>query len=202
MMNKKNKKIHIGCFDQIHDGWINTDITPHIFITHIPFLPYVLYRLGKISEERFRQHKKGIFKKVKYLNVKKRFPIKDGACECVYASHLFEHLYYDDARHCVSEIHRILEKEGIIRIAVPDLDTIIKNYDPMKSDEFCSALFESDQSRVKNQHHWMYNEASLKKLLHVAGFKTVDRCLYRKGKCPDVEKIDNRPDSLFVEAIK
>jgi hypothetical protein len=48
----------------------------------------------------------------------------------------------------------------------------------------------------------MYNETSMGKLLEDVGFRKVYRCKYREGKSPDVEKIDNRPESLFMEAVK
>jgi hypothetical protein len=48
----------------------------------------------------------------------------------------------------------------------------------------------------------MYNETSMRKLLQDVGFREVHRCMYRQGKSPDVDKIDNRPESLFMEAVK
>jgi hypothetical protein len=46
----------------------------------------------------------------------------------------------------------------------------------------------------------MYNFESLKQLLQEAGFNRVLRRDYREGECPDVKHLDNRPESLFVEA--
>jgi predicted SAM-dependent methyltransferase len=91
---------------------------------------------------------------------------------------------------------------GILRLSVPDLDRCVAAYDSANPDEFCSAVFEAKHVREKNQHHWMYNETSMGKLLEDVGFRKVYRCKYREGKSPDVEKIDNRPESLFMEAVK
>jgi predicted SAM-dependent methyltransferase len=91
---------------------------------------------------------------------------------------------------------------GVIRIAVPDLDALIRSYESKKALEWAIELFEADQLTIKNMHHFMYNFESLQKLLHEAGFVIVDRREYRQGRCPEVESMDSRMDSLFVEAIK
>jgi hypothetical protein len=48
----------------------------------------------------------------------------------------------------------------------------------------------------------MYNEMSMRRLLTEVGFREVYRCQYREGRSPDVSRIDNRPGSLFMEAVK
>jgi hypothetical protein len=40
------RKLHLGCFDQVLPGWVNTDITPHIFIARLPGLAVALRRAG------------------------------------------------------------------------------------------------------------------------------------------------------------
>ena len=32
-------KLHVGAFDVAHDGWLNTDVTPHMAIARVPGLP-------------------------------------------------------------------------------------------------------------------------------------------------------------------
>jgi hypothetical protein len=40
-------------------------------------------------------------------------------------------------------------------------------------------------------------------LLREAGFSEVQRCRYREGRCPDLDRLDNRPEeTLFMEAVK
>jgi SAM-dependent methyltransferase len=197
------KGLHIGCFDQPAEGWYNTDITPHIWIAKVPGAAAVLRRLGKLPEDRYQQHKSGVFRQVRYLDVAKRFPFADGMFENAFCSHLLEHLYPDEARRCVGEVARVLKKGGIFRVVVPDLEKLLALYDPERADEFCETFFESSQKSDKNQHHWHYNAASMIRLLEGAGFAKAYRCEYREGRCPDLDKLDNRPAiSLFVEAQK
>jgi len=94
------------------------------------------------------------------------------------------------------------KNEGVVRIAVPDLDRIVANYDPLQPEEFLEKMFEASQKRAKNQHHWHYNEIALARLLTDAGFRKVWRCGFKQGQCPDVALIDNRPESLFMEGLR
>jgi hypothetical protein len=48
----------------------------------------------------------------------------------------------------------------------------------------------------------MYNASSLGERLRRAGFREVRRCEYRQGRCPDVERIETRQWSLFMEGMK
>ena len=201
-MNNNFKKLHLGAFDQVNPGWINTDITPHVFVSKIPGLAFLLFKAGLISQQRYEQHKNGVFQNINYLNVTKQFPYTDNAFDYVFSSHLFEHLYPTDAIFCLKEVYRVLKVGGVLRISVPDLDKIIASYDPTRTDEFLEAIFESKRKRDKNKHHWHFNERSLSTILKVISFREVYRCEFKQGRCADVALIDNRPDSLFIEAVK
>jgi predicted SAM-dependent methyltransferase len=55
-------------------------------------------------------------------------PVADGEVDVVYHSHVLEHFSKDDGFRFVEECYRVLNTNGIIRIAVPDLETIAKEY--------------------------------------------------------------------------
>jgi predicted SAM-dependent methyltransferase len=134
--------------------------------------------------------------------VAKRFPYPDNCFGAVFSSHLLEHLSPRDARRCLSEILRTLQPGGVCRTVVPDLNIFVNGYDPKEPDVFLKKLFEPSE-REKNSHHWLYNADSLVALLVQVGFQRAYRCEYRKGQCPDLDALDNRPElSLYVEAIK
>lgn len=197
-----NLKLHLGCFDQPAPGWINTDITPHIFASRIPGLPFFLYKAGWLTHERYQQHRTKVFRNIWYLDATTKFPFGNATFSHVFCSHFLEHLYPEGAEFCIKEVFRVLKPGGIFRIAVPDLDRIVATYDPQRADEFCEGIFEAKQKRDKNQHHWHYNEISLQRILRNLGFREVYRCQFREGRCADVHIVDNRPDSLFIEAAK
>jgi cephalosporin hydroxylase/SAM-dependent methyltransferase len=55
-------------------------------------------------------------------------PLDDGTCSAVYHSHVLEHLPRATARMFLQECFRVLAPGGILRIAVPDLETIARLY--------------------------------------------------------------------------
>ena len=75
--------------------------------------------------------------------------------------------------------------------------------DPGAPEPLLDLIYNAAQKRDKNRHHWMYTEQSLVRRPLGAGFSTAKRCQYRQGRCPDLDRLDNRPeDSLFVEGVK
>ncbi len=195
-------KLQLGAFDQGLEGWVNTDITPHLFVAKIPGLAYVLRGIGLLPEHRYRQHSAGTFARLRYLNVASKFPFADGTFACVYSSHMLEHLRPGHAKRCLSEIHRVLKPGGVLRIAVPDLDQVLKKYVPEAPEAFLEELFESNQRSAKNMHHWHYNEFSLRRSLEAAGFRNISKETFRQGRCPDLDRIECREESLFMEAVR
>jgi hypothetical protein len=78
----------------------------------------------------------------------------------------------------------------------------VATYDSNHPEDFLESIFEAKQKGDKNRHHWHYNATSLIKLLSETGFSEIYRCEFKSGRCEDVDYLDNRPDSLFMEAIK
>jgi len=202
--SKAGIKLHLGAFDCAVDGWVNTDVTPHIFISRIPGAPSLLYALGKIDAGKYRMHREGRFRALKYVDLTRPLPFADGSVQAVFSSHVFEHLFRDEIQSLVCEIRRVLEPSGVCRVVVPDLDKLVATYNRESPEAFLSAVFEADtRAAVKNGHHWGYTGASLKRLFEACGFTTADVLAFRVGRCPDIAVLDNRPDeSLFFEAVK
>jgi predicted SAM-dependent methyltransferase len=55
-------------------------------------------------------------------------PFPDGSCTAVYASHVLEHFARADAPRFLRECRRVLMSGGVLRIVVPDLETIARLY--------------------------------------------------------------------------
>ena len=196
-------KLHLGCFSAPVDGWYNTDITPHIFVSRIPFAARFLSILGRMSAERLEQHEKGVFRQVNYLNVAKAFPFETGSVEAVFSSHVIEHLHPAVAGHLMRESLRVLRPGGVLRVVAPSLEWAMSKYSEKDPAEFLGIVFEHTQSSIKNRHQWMYTADSLAELLRTTGFAEVAPRKFREGRLPDLEKIDNRPEnSIYVEGIK
>lgn len=161
------RKLHLGCFDRPVDGWVNTDITPHLFVAKVPFLAAVMHKLGRMNDIRYRQHKQGIFKKLRYLNATKPLPFSSESFDCVYSSHMLEHLPRNIVPRLLNEIYRVLKPGGVVRTVVPDLDYFINHYDALDSDTFVNGVFENNHSTPR---------------IVITGCTTAIRC---RGCCPN-----------------
>lgn len=58
----------------------------------------------------------------------KGIPYPDRSFDVVYSSHVLEHFSKTNAKSFLDECYRVLRPEGVIRIAVPDLEQIAKTY--------------------------------------------------------------------------
>lgn len=65
---------------------------------------------------------------VRQYNLLQGIPIEDNEVAVVYHSHILEHFSKKDGFHFMEECFRVLNRNGIIRIAVPDLEIIAKEY--------------------------------------------------------------------------
>jgi len=65
---------------------------------------------------------------VKAYDLRKGIPLENESADFVYSSHMLEHLGKREAENFIRECFRVLKKGGIIRIAVPDLETIAREY--------------------------------------------------------------------------
>lgn len=196
-------KLHLGCFNQPLDGWHNTDISRHVLLSRIPGGVWLWNALGRMSPQRLEEHQKGIFRKVHYLNVAKRFPFAEGSVVAVFSSHLIEHLPEPVARHMLAESLRVLQPGGVCRVVAPSLKWALELYDEQRPEAMLKAIFEQDQVNPNDRHQWMYTGPSLVRLMQGAGFVEVRECAYRDGRLPDLERIDNRPEnSIYVEGVK
>jgi SAM-dependent methyltransferase len=203
-MTGVHRRLQLGAFDHIQDGWLNTDVTPHLFVARVPGLAWLLHRVGVIGPERYAAFRSGAFRRLSYLDVTRPFRFDDDTFEAVYASHLLEHLDPGVAERCLEEVRRVLRPGGVLRLAVPDLDEVVAQYDPGNPDGFLAGLYDAHSGRRSRNslHRWMYNAFSLDELMRRVGFREVERCEYRQGRCPDVEQIETRRWSLFMEGIK
>ncbi|MDP2143559.1 MAG: methyltransferase domain-containing protein [Gallionella sp.] len=196
-------KLHFGAFHNGIDGWVNTDITPHMWISKIPLLPFLLFKFGLISQDRYDQHAQGVFRKLSYVDLCKPLPYASDTVDAIFSSHVLEHLFIDEVERLISECRRVLKPGGVCRVVVPDLEKIVALYDPNDPRKFITDIYEvATRSAVKNSHHCAFTGAFLTSLFTQAGFSKCSVLSYKVGSCPEIELLDNRPESLFFEAIK
>jgi predicted SAM-dependent methyltransferase len=214
-------KVNLGSGADCLDDWINIDHSFNARLAKHPRLRHLLFRIG-ILPKRF--YEISWPKDIMIHDLRKKLPLNDNSVDFIYSSHFIEHLNKDEAEKLSRECLRVLKKGGIIRLSVPDLELIARDYleelsdskterteGHLPSEKFLEAL---DFKREKmplylimlspGQHHrWMYDRISLTRLLRQCGFANIERKSYREGRVPDIDSLDNRPEhSLYLEATK
>ncbi|MDO9083299.1 MAG: methyltransferase domain-containing protein, partial [Humidesulfovibrio sp.] len=166
-------KLHIGAFDQAIDGWMNIDVTPHIFVARVPFLPQIMNKIGILSQKRFDQHNSGVFKKLKYMDISNGIHLPNKSCIAVFSCHVMEHLFRDEIYNLINETHRVLVEGGICRVVVPDMSKIVDSYAEANPEPFLEAVFEkTHRENQKNYHHWGFTGAYMCRLFSERGFSS------------------------------
>jgi len=67
-------------------------------------------------------------KDVKAVNILGGLPFHRDYFDAIYSSHFFEHLTREQLKFVLSEIYKTLKREGILRIVVPDLENLCREY--------------------------------------------------------------------------
>ncbi|CAH0166662.1 putative S-adenosylmethionine-dependent methyltransferase MSMEG_2350/MSMEI_2290 [Pedobacter sp. Bi27] len=87
-------------------------------------------------------------------NLLKGIPMPDESFEVVYHSHVLEHFTRPDGFKFLAECYRVLAPNGIIRIAVPDLEQIARNYLKFLD----SGLQDEQNEQTRANYEWMLLE--------------------------------------------
>lgn len=65
---------------------------------------------------------------VQSYDIRKGLPFPNASFDACYSSHVLEHLTLEEANKLLAEKRRVLKPQGIIRVVVPDLEQIARNY--------------------------------------------------------------------------
>lgn len=74
--------------------------------------------------------------------------LPDKSCSVVFCSHMFEHIPHYRLPLVLSEINRILEPNGLLRILTPDLERICRAYVEKDKEFFLKAKSEDESLRI------------------------------------------------------
>ena len=100
---------------------------------------------------------------------------KNNSADEIYACHILEHFTRADMK-----AYRILKTGGILRIAVPDFESIVAEYLSSKNLELVMGLLYGGQNYEYNFHYQTYDFQRLTDLLRRAGFSEVERYDWRE----------------------
>jgi predicted SAM-dependent methyltransferase len=150
---------------------------------------------------------------VQRYDVRKGLRFSNGSVRYIYSSHTFEHFTYDASLAIARDCRRALAPGGILRIVVPDLGLIVREYladeKPLAAKTFLSrlSLNHSLQDIVHpgSNHSQMFDARALVHMLREAGFEHVEVSSYRQSTIPEIDQLElevRRSESLYVEARK
>lgn len=103
----------------------------------------------------------------------------DEMCSEIYASHVFEHIKQNQALDCLKGIYRILKKEGLLYISVPDMDILCKTFQrqdlTVEQRWHVMRMMYGGQVDDHDIHYVGWNESFLTSFLYGAGFQKISR---------------------------
>ena len=73
--------------------------------------------------------------RIAYLDATRPFPLPDASMDIAFSEHMIEHVSHPAGLHMLRECARVLRPGGIVRVATPDLESIIGLYREELSDE-------------------------------------------------------------------
>lgn len=140
-------------------------------------------------------------------------PLEDDSIDYAVSIHALPELRLPDLVPALTELRRVLVPDGVLRLALPDLDRGIRAYLDGDSDYFLipDSDARSPGAKFVTQMLWygysksLFTEDFVCELLERAGFREIVPCRYGQtaSRYPEIVELDNRPEeSLFVEARK
>lgn len=124
-------------------------------------------------------------------------PFPDGVFDAVYHSHLLEHLPHAAAPAFMADCFRVLKPGGVARVAVPDLEAIVRLY--LK---FLEGALAGDETAAR-RYDWMVVELLDQLVRHVPGGEML--AYWRSDPLPEAELVFSRMGAearRAVEALK
>ena len=104
---------------------------------------------------------------------------EDESVDLIYSSHSLEYFDREEVPHVLAEWKRVLKKKGILRLAVPNLDALLKLYSITGEIEsilgplYGRMKIETGAGNKTLYHKTAYNYESLKELLQLSGFSQI-----------------------------
>jgi SAM-dependent methyltransferase len=206
--------LNLGSGPIAFNGWVNIDRSPGLVLDRLPAVKKLLHRFGLLSEPQMMPWARTI----RRFDLVKGLPFPARSVDAIYSSHTLEHLYLGDAQKVLEECHRVLKPGCCVRVALPDgekwASDLISGY---SDEEFGPGLTYNlrlgSHFLVRpvglrrltallsgSTHKWQPTRDMVETLMRRAGFHQFQERSYREGALPDLEQVEDRPDSIFFEA--
>jgi predicted SAM-dependent methyltransferase len=222
-------RLNLGCGPGPQpDGWIHLDGSWNAWFGKAPRVRRMLGALGLVPMAAQHDWRPDVV----VANLRRELPFPPSTFDCVYASHVLEHLYEDEVVALLRDCVRVLRPRGVLRLVVPDVKAIVREYvdrksgrgqsgDTLPADWLNERLHFQQRSRPRgfavhrfyaaltqlHFHKWMYDAETLTNRMVRAGLSdTQERGLW-DSRILGIEAIEN-PERLedgagvCLEAVK
>lgn len=136
----------------------------------------------------------------------------ENSVDLIYASHVLEHFGRHEYLAVLEEWFRVLRPGGVLRLAVPDFEAVVKLY-PKRGVDSLLGLVCGGQKNETDYHKMIFDEVSLGNALKQIGFTSYRRWDwketehahiddYSQAYIPHMEKENGQLVSLNIEAFK
>jgi len=157
-------------------------------------------------------------------DIRRRLPLPDASAEGIFTEHCLEHVTYDECLEVLRDFHRVLKPGGVLRVIVPDAGLYLDLYQRSRRGEPVDFPYVERSGVVDLQrdsrygftpmmavnrifrgygHVFAYDHDTMGNLMVAAGFRTIERCSFRKGRVEAllIDTESRAPQSLYVEAV-
>jgi predicted SAM-dependent methyltransferase len=184
--NKDKIKLHIGCGTNYFEGWINIDNNSDNNIQKLDI----------------------------NFDLRNQLPFIDNSVDFIYNEHFLEHLTVEEGLKTLKDFKRVLKPGGVLRIAMPDLESSVKEYyNPDWKSNPTIKKFGLEFIQTKAElinisfrwwgHKWLYDWEELERRLKEAGFTKIKRCTIKESDYEQLKGLETRDEStLIAEAVK
>jgi predicted SAM-dependent methyltransferase len=197
LRGKRQLKVHLGCGDDIREGWVNIDLD----------LKPRDYRTGSRQRQTIL---------ISY-DLRLGLPLEESSCTYVYSSHLLEHLEPAAGLRVLRDCFTALVPGGVCRIAIPDYKRIFSAYIENDVGYFSTVDATGEVCKIEpetqtlvdqinyavyqsGQHRCIYDGEKLLAILHHIGYRQSHISLFKTE--IDHPSLLRRQYSLYVEATK
>ena len=186
LLQRKVVKLDVGCGTDYKKGWINID-----------------------------NNSDGNIEKLD-LNWDLRYPLPfpEESVDFIFNEHFMEHLTVEEGIRANQDFLRILKKGGVLRVATPDLESVVDRYlhVPLSEDTIIRDFNYTDVKTPAEWmnmsfsfwgHKWLYDWEEIERRLKEAGFTKIKRRNINKSSYSELQNLETRVGtSLIVEAQK
>ena len=152
-----------------------------------------------------------------FLDATKTFPLPDGSMDHVFSEHMIEHVGHGQGLRLLHEAFRVLKPGGRIRIATPNLETLLELHSReagADADEymtwFATRNMAIESAKVSPalvinhffynwDHRFIYNRATLEASFCEAGFTDLEWCAVGQSPKPELQNLERHGAALGSE---